>query len=295
MLHVTNGDAALPSLRAAGIEGDLLPWRDVLHDGPVPAGLGPAELRVVRATFLAGDRELPQQELLRDFEARDARLEAAGGAGEEVTLWFETDLYDVLQLLQVLDRLPDDGPHSLVLVGEDEFRGVSDVRADDLAALGRSAPRVTREQRALARSAWAAFRRPDPGGLCELARGTPALPAIGWAVHRLLQEYPAKDSGLSRTERQLLEAIGAGARTREEAFQIAVRAEERPFLGDASAWTVLDRLGALLEDGELSGRGRAVLAGQESWIPGDERWIGGVRLPPGPAPWRWDPEAETLV
>jgi hypothetical protein len=295
MLHVTNGDAALPSLRAAGIDGDLLPWRDVLHDGPVPAGLGPAELRGVRARFLARDLQLPQRELLRDFEGRDARLEAAGRAGEEVALWFESDLYDMLQLLQVLDRLPDEGPHSLILVGEDEFRGVSEVRPDELAARGRNAPRVTREQRALARLAWAAFREPDPAGLCELARGTPALPTIGSALHRLLQEYPSTDSGLSRTERQLLEAIGSGARTRVAAFQIAVKAEERPFLGDASAWTVLDRLAPLLDDGGLSARGRAVLAGRESWSPGDERWIGGVRLPPGPAPWRWDPEAETLV
>jgi hypothetical protein len=295
VLHVTNGDAALPSLRAAGIEGDLLPWRDVLHDGPVPAGLDPAELRATRARFLAHKLQLPEYELLRELEGRDARLEAAVDAGEAVTLWFEADLYDVLQLLQVLDRLPDDGPHDLVLVGEDEFRGVSSVQPDELAVLGLNAPRVSREQRALARSAWAAFTRPDPAALCELACGTPALPVIGQAFHRLLQEYPSRESGLSRTERQLLEAIGSGARTREAAFQIAVHAEERPFLGDASAWTMLDRLGPLLEDGGLSQRGRAVLAGRDSWSPVDERWIGGVRLPPGPAPWRWDPKTETLV
>ena len=82
---------------------------------------------------------------------------------------------------------------------------------------------------------------------------------------------------------------------REQAFRVAVQAEERQFLGDASAWAVLDRLGPLLEDGELSERGRAVLAGRQWWSPEEERWIGGVRLPPGPAPWRWDPKAETLV
>jgi hypothetical protein len=144
-------------------------------------------------------------------------------------------------LLQVLDRLPDDGAHNLVLVGQGEFRGVSDVGPEELAALGHNSPPVTREQHALAR-------------FCELARGTPALPAIGQALHRLLQEYPSTVSGLSRTERQLLEA-SAG----------------------------------------LSERGRAVLAGREMWSPEGERWIGGVRLPPGAAPWRWDPAAETVV
>lgn len=295
MLQVTNGDAAVPSLRAAGVEGDVLPWRDVLHDGPVPAGLGQAELRWVRARFLARDGHLSEQEVMREFEARDARLEAASAEDEPVTLWFEADLYDVLQLLQVLDRLPDDGNVSLVLVGQDEHRGVSHVRPDELAALGRSAPRLTREQHALAHSARAAFTAPDPTGLGELALGTPGLPAVGQALQRLLQEYPSTSSGLSRTERQLLDAVGAGARTREAAFQAAIQAEERPFLGDASAWTALDRLAPLLDGDGLSERGRAVLAGRESWSPQEERWIGGVLLPPGPSPWRWDPDAETLV
>ncbi|HEY3186281.1 MAG TPA: hypothetical protein VGJ70_02320 [Solirubrobacteraceae bacterium] len=37
-LHVTNGDAVAPAI-AAVTGRDVLPWRDVLHDGPVPAGL----------------------------------------------------------------------------------------------------------------------------------------------------------------------------------------------------------------------------------------------------------------
>lgn len=295
MLHVTNGDAAVPSLRAAGVEGDLLPWREVLHDGPVPGGLAPAELRRVRARFLARDGLLTEREALQAFEARDARLDAAAAGGEAVTLWFEADLFDVLLLLQVLARHFEHGPLRLVLVGQDKWRSVNDVRPETLAALGRTAPTVTREQSTLARSAWAAFTAPDPAGLCGLARGTPALPAVGVALRRLLEEYPARHTGLSRTERQLLEAVVAGARTREAAFEGAIRAEERPFLGDASAWSVLERLAPLLEGAGLSERGRAVLAGREPWNPEEERWIGGVRLAPGPAPWRWDPDAETVV
>jgi hypothetical protein len=53
MLHVTNGDSAVERLRAAGVDGDMLPWRDALHEGPVPAGLDPAQLRAERARFIA--------------------------------------------------------------------------------------------------------------------------------------------------------------------------------------------------------------------------------------------------
>ena len=60
-----------------------------------------------------------------------------------------------------------------------------------------------------------------------------------------------------------------GARTRAEAFVAAQRQEERPFLGDAIAFEYLR--GSTAE-------GRA-----------QERWLGGVRLPAGEAPWRSTP------
>ena len=52
MLHVTNGDSVVETMRQAHVVGDVVAWRDVLHEGPVPA-LDPAELRAVRARFLA--------------------------------------------------------------------------------------------------------------------------------------------------------------------------------------------------------------------------------------------------
>ena len=39
LLHVTNGSAVISAMREAGIDGTIVPWDDVLHEGPVPAGL----------------------------------------------------------------------------------------------------------------------------------------------------------------------------------------------------------------------------------------------------------------
>jgi hypothetical protein len=176
-------------------------------------------------------------------------------------------------------------------VGQDEWRSVGEVDAEELRALGRDAPDVTPEQRELAAGAWAAFTADDPRALEPLAAVTPALPAIGQALRRLLEELPWTGTGLGRTERQLLEALANGARTREEAFHATAAREERPFLGDASAWAALDRLAPLLVDGRVTERGEAVLEGREEWEPQVERWIGGTRLPPGRSPWHWDPAA----
>jgi hypothetical protein len=51
MLLVTNGDSAAEQIEWAGLAGVILPWRDVLHEGPVPAGLSARELAEVRARW----------------------------------------------------------------------------------------------------------------------------------------------------------------------------------------------------------------------------------------------------
>jgi hypothetical protein len=50
-LHVTNGESAAGSLRATGLEGEVLSWDDVLHVGPL--AFDPSESRPLRAAFLA--------------------------------------------------------------------------------------------------------------------------------------------------------------------------------------------------------------------------------------------------
>lgn len=53
-LHITSGDSAVSLMKCAQIEGRFLPWRDVLHDGPVPADLTLEQLLMQRAKFIAG-------------------------------------------------------------------------------------------------------------------------------------------------------------------------------------------------------------------------------------------------
>jgi hypothetical protein len=321
MLHVTNGDSAVETLRAAGMEGDIISWQDVLHEGPVPAGLDAAQLRAVRAQFLAGAIAEDAASIEAMLAARDRRLAAALGR-EPVILWFEHDLFDQLQLIQVLDAL--DGTADVATVLPDRFLGA--MEPAELAALWPGRTLVRRDQIALARLAWDAVRAPDPQGIHALLdTHTAALPHLGAALRRHLEELPAVGDGLGRVEREALEAIVAGARTPVEVFLAVQHAEEAPFLGDTWMWARLHGLGvgehrlvqtaagAPLEapplrsdadpDGftgqelELTDAGRAVLAGEADravLLPLD-RWTGGIHVI-GPKPtWRWDGRAGRAV
>lgn len=304
MLHVTNGDSVAEALREAQLIGDVLPWRDLLHDGPVPAGLDDERLAAVRARFAAERGWGEFNAVARDFWQRDARLARALERSEPLVLWFEDGLCDLLQLLQVLERCARSGhPPPLRMRLAWLPRGPLSPRAvEPLHAL---AEPVTPEMLECAGRAWAALRAPDPGGLLDADLG--AIDNLREAVDRHFEQYPAIGDGLDRCERALLDAVAAGARTPAAAYAEAQRREQRPFLADAAAFWYLARLAAspapLLELGTrglaLTPRGGAVLRGEADY-PAErgadwDRWRGGVRLR-GPVPaWRFDPVARTLV
>src|SRR4051812_38558127 len=98
-LIITNGDSAAELLAAAGKRGRILPWRDVLHEGPIIADLGPCSR--ARTAYLAARFAIDLADLAAEFATRDAILAAHTGF-ERIELWFEHDLFDQLQLLQIL-------------------------------------------------------------------------------------------------------------------------------------------------------------------------------------------------
>jgi len=188
ILHITNGTAIISGMRSAGIEGVIVPWEDALHEGPVPQGLNVAAMRDRRAEFLAACGWGRSVELNRMLAERDAALESAASRldpgrpesrarVEEIVLWFEFDLYDQLQLLQVLERLPLDGSPRVTAVADDEYLGhLSPAR---LGAIFTTRREVTSAERLAARDAWTAFRSPDPRTVLDVLPRVTVLRHLG--------------------------------------------------------------------------------------------------------------------
>jgi DNA-binding transcriptional MerR regulator len=314
LLHVTNGESAGNTLRQTGLGGAVLSWQDVLHEGPVLA-VPPAELREIRARFLSECGWGSETSLLDSLERRDRLFEDALAAGRHVVLWFEHDLFDQLQLLQILAGSPP-GAERFELIQSGEFLGA--LPPAELESLWPERRPITNQMLELAREVWAAFSAPEPTGLqTVLEQDTAALPYLAAAIRRLLEELPDVGSGLSRTERQLLEPLRERPRTPPELFLENQAREEAAFAGDAWIWKRLAELEPLVapEDGEalpappplgesrvfggtrvaLTDLGREVLAGKADRVEaaGIDRWLGGTHLGVGPD-WRWDPQAAAV-
>ena len=242
LLIITNGDDAVARMREAGIRGEILPWRDILHEGPVPPSLPLEDLSAVRADFLAQRGWLPKEELHAAFRARDAMIRRHSEF-ESVVLWFEHDLYDQLQLIQLLDFFATDRREGLYLIQAGRYLGLEKPKA--LKAHFHLMEPVTEAQIALARLAWNGFRAPTPELWAGLLQGsTRILPFLRLAMLRLLEELPHPASGLSRTEATILGHVSGGVKKPPELYEAFSHSEEAFFMGDLSFYHALDGLGA---------------------------------------------------
>lgn len=323
-LHITNGDGAAGLLKASGIKGDVLAWRDPMHHGPFPADATLEALSSIRGRYLAGP-DLPQADVIRDFELRNAHLKGASGY-EEVALWFEHDLLDQLQILQILDLIGTGfaSPRALTMIcidqfdGVEGFRGLGQLNAEQIASLWPHRAPVTDQQLDLAQAGWAAFRSDDPRDVERfLQQDLTPLPYLANALGRHLEEYPNIATGLTRTETQLLGLVAQGVHSPVALFVQNMELETALYLGDWGTFSRLDVLctgrapllacaphgafrhppGEALDRQEfaaqhlsLTEHGRQVQEGEISASGLIERneWLGGVELKTGHPLWVWD-------
>jgi hypothetical protein len=300
MLHVTNGESV--SIPQSGLPGQVVYWNDILHDGPVPLGLPLQELSRVRERFIADFLAVPLAEV--SFARRDEAL-IHFRDHEEVVLWFEHDLFDQLQLIQILDWFShqDPAPTRVSLISVDSYLGPK--RPEQLVPLFEIRHAVTAAEFKTAQTAWTAFCSPEPGGLRELlGADTSALPFLRQALLRHLQQFPALHNGLSRTERQILDLAEFGLHEFRELFPAAQKLEESIWMGDSTFRQYLQGLARARQplmrprNGgfEITSFGRLVLAGEEDHVRvnGIDRWLGGVHLHEGEPVWRWDETSRTI-
>jgi hypothetical protein len=314
MLHITNGESVTGTFRQVRFPGTYLAWNDVLHDGPVPRTGSLGELSEVRAQALAsfgwGDPEKLRAGLAnRDRTLQDFRKH------QEVVLWFEHDLYDQLQLLQLLDWFEQQDLEGINLdlvqidsyPGVRPFYGLGQLSGPQLARLFPMRKRVTHAQRSIATEAWRAFRAEDPTDLVAISKQKfDEMPFLAAALARFLEEYPGTSDGLSRTERQVLQAAAAGKHKKADIYMESRKHEDVPW-GDLSVylrltWLTAGPNPALIESPKnefsITDVGRQLLDGKADWIKlqgGVDRWLGGVHLTGDQPKWRWDNEKKILI
>lgn len=317
VLHVANGHATTGLIELSSVGGRTMVWCDPLYDGPVPGNVSDEELLRLRGAFLAS----PDDDV-NDVVAglRHWRSAIDQQDYDELVLWYEHDLFDQLNLIQILThigRAHVSRPVTLVSVdsfpGHPDFKGIGELDPSDMPTLFEMRTPITDAQIALAERAWKAYRSADPREIeALLATGTSALPYLARALRRHLEEFPSAANGLSKSEQRLMEQALNGPADLRRAFSRMHDGERGFYITDSAfverAQELAGSSPALVTlhtephdwrsfpKGEfaLTDAGRNVLNGSADRLRlcGIDRWIGGVHLRGNGPAWRWKKSGE---
>lgn len=259
-LRITNGDGAADTIQTCGVDGDVLPWRDPMHHGPYLPRLSLQQLSRVRIAYLEGDVKSPHESTSRvgphGFTKRDSVLESAYKYNE-VVLWFEHDLLDQLQILQLLDwfalAAPLEFKLSLICINQFDritnFRGIGQLTPEQMATLYLKRQPVTSAQLQSAQIYWGAYCATEPKALLQLlkvhsTKSESVSPFMAAALMGHCQEFQWTVDGLTRTERQLLKLVANGVTDPHQVFLNNMNFESHLYIGD---WRTYSQIAELCE------------------------------------------------
>jgi hypothetical protein len=297
ILNIVNGDVAAGIMKKAHINGDFLPWRDFLHEGPVPKRFSLSQLSKIRAHFIHTKGFGSIEKLEKEFKERDNQLQNYYKY-IKIVLWFEHDLYDQLQLIQVLAWFHKNNKENITitLICTNSYLG--ECTAQEIAKLSRYEQTVTQNHLELATRAWLAFSESTPIPWFKLFQEETSLfPFLKESIRRMLEEYPNTKNGLSRSAHQALMIISKGEKRPKDIFENCQKYEKQKFMGNIIFWKILDdfvehNLISSKENGQrlqITLLGQQVLNGEINWlhIKTIKRWIGGVNISKDNL-WCWD-------
>ena len=319
IVHVCNGDATADQLSLADLPGDIRVWADALDIGPV-LPVSDHEFYKARGEFWAAKGYGSAADNAQKVADWDKAFDEAAGA-DELILWYEHNLFDQLALIRLLARLARRGlPQTLTIVSIDRhpdvpnFLGMGQLKPEQLAELWPRRTPLSRDAIDEAITGWIAVTAGDPRALPFLVKRVKALPFLGGAIERHLEEFPDPTSGLSRTERQTLAAIARGEGTGAQLMQASQAIDPRYPITDGLLLDVLKRFGACgFIEGAPTGApgpdalksinvtvtplGRQALAGAIDRVHehGIDEWRGGVHLTGKGPVWRWHSSERRLV
>lgn len=326
MLHIHNGDSTANTMKESNFPGEHFAFREALVTGPTPQGLSEDEWLSVRAEFLAEAGDLDAGNVRRDLSAQDKTLGEVASR-DEIILWFEHDLFCQINLVHLLNRFSRQDMNkarlSLICIGEfpgrENFRGLGELSAEQMASLFDTRHEVTEAEMSLARKAWSAFCSPDPSGIEDLmGEDISALPYLRGALTNHLARFPSVKNGLGRAENKLLEFVSEGISDFMRLCKMFFEAEPAYGLGDYQVWGDLKRMAAApqslititgFDDSDsasfssrihktsfdITKTGMDVLNGKADFVDMNpvDMWLGGVHLR-NENLWRWDEQAQKL-
>ena len=207
--HVLAGDSLVEEFQKTGITGDVIVCREALVDGPIDAD-NLDEFWQQRAHFILseyGDDEIEYHEKVADQLNKLTELTP----DDKVNLWFEYELFCSVNMWFCLSLIAPTGAtgyrvEPVGLTEESRWDGFGNFTADDLSASCELRTRFARDEIALGRKLWNAYREKDFDALRGLANPE-------WPCFPYLTEVVAAATEQDIRPTEIIRKIKAGGET----------------------------------------------------------------------------------
>lgn len=300
MIHIHNGDVVAALARRSGIPGEHLVFRESLITGPVVVGATENRNDWIerRAHALAGQSGDPLLRVRTDLLGQEQALDAVV-AHDEVILWFEHDLYCLVHLLYLLDRLSPTKSAGVSLVWS--AQALSGFTEEEMYGLYGSRSAVSPEMFRTASDAWADYTSPDASRLNRWPHADAGFTFLREGMRLHTTRFPSLRNGLGAIEERSLAVIAEGSSHFAAVFDVVNAELPRFSLGDSAFAEILRRMATcpvplLTMMGEFPKATFAITQAGERVLRGDadhldlnppDQWLGGVHLTTEDL-WRYD-------
>jgi hypothetical protein len=332
LLHIVNGDSFGNKLKASGIPGEVLVWRESYMEGPLYPDMNPSSEHYAERRNYFVHQGVPA-ELFDRFSLEQEHTLQQWRSYDGIVLWFEHDLYDQAMLIYLLHRFSEmmeqklaSPPIYLLSIdaypGIPSFKGLGQLTPEQTAALQGQWQPITQEQLELGSAAWSAYASADPKELAALMQNDlSSLPYLQRALVHHIRKFPSVSNGLNWLEQHILDWVSEGYRHPISLFQRLCDDPSDYGLGDSQFWSLLQELRCCREPLlAIQGRSLPAYGGKppfdfaddaisltsigESVRTGDmdhihlngiDRWVGGCRLQGAAVRYRWDDQTDQII
>lgn len=213
LLHITHGDDLTENLKAVGIQGDVVVWREMLCEGPTTNELGSDEFIKLRTRFLGKTYDISPEDYQKQFIDELHKLKVCN-SHDEIVLWFEFDLFSHINMLAVISYLLDnkkDIPVSLVcskrLKGEKEFAPLSQLPLKHLENHYENRINLNQDDLEMAGLIWQLYNGDNPQKLKALIKTKTNFEYLSSCVRAHLERFPNSKTGINTLERNILKLV----------------------------------------------------------------------------------------
>ncbi|PZD79196.1 DUF1835 domain-containing protein [Mesonia sp. K7] len=247
ILHIINGDAALPYVQALNLGGEYFVWREMLCVGPSKMHLLHPEFESIRKNFLTSYYQLEVQDYGDKFIEPLKKLQHLNQE-TRVVLWFEDDLYCYINMLAAIQFLLDiklDKDISLVAVGSNSEKTtpITSLSQKQLEKFYKKRVRLTLDDIEYASLVWSVYCESNPLKIKILSEIKSSFKYLPELLKLHLKRYPGATTGLNALEKELLNLIDTNkVASQEQWLQLAIDLPHKYGFSDVQLNKIISKL-----------------------------------------------------